>query len=380
MFEDSAPADGTFDATTEHGLEGWNATVNDILGAVSTDWYVNPICTEYYRVVPQGLAALAPPEYVAPTDPMSPLDAINFYGPGGTAAARADAATYYGGGNPDYVFTYDDYVTWGIAMEDGAPIRVPGTGGKCLSDANGIVRIPNMGTNRYSITVAPPGDSDNEGRWSQTTTLEGGHDSDFWMMANDSGLDTEMVQAGEPVPWAQFGFVDTWNGDVATRGQNPDWPITANATGGEIKGTVLAAEPYVPGQGGLAGQGGANGQSGIRYPRTLDRVMIGLNDFDNGDQIGYWTQNNDDGTFDITERQGRHLPDVVLGHRSGLRLRRLQCLDRRRQRRRPRQRAADRVVHPDHRSRVRRHERQRQDGSRREGRAQLRRHHQEPHE
>ena len=87
VFEDAAPADGTFDATTEHGLEGWNATVNDILGAVSTDWYVNPICTEYYRSVPQGLAALAPPEYVAPTDPMSPLDAINFYGPSGSAAA-----------------------------------------------------------------------------------------------------------------------------------------------------------------------------------------------------------------------------------------------------------------------------------------------------
>ncbi len=295
VFEDNAPADGTFDATTEHGLANWGATVNDILGQVSTDWYGNPICTEYERMVPSGLLALAPP--APPSATMSPTEALMFYGTGGPGAA--DARAFYGQGNPDYVFSYADYLTWGVGMAGGEPVLIPGTGGKCLSDADGIIRVPNMGTNRYSITVAPPGDSDNEGRWSETTTLEGGHDSDFWMMANDSGLDAEMVQAGEPVPWAQFGFVDT---KAAT-------PITADtAATGEIKGTVLAAEPYVPGQGGLAGQGGANGQSGIRYPRTLPRVMVGLNDFDNGDQLGYVTENNADGTFDITHvKDGTYL-------------------------------------------------------------------------
>ena len=53
VFQDAAPADGTFDATTEHGLAGFSATINDILGQVSTDWYVNPICTEYERTVPE---------------------------------------------------------------------------------------------------------------------------------------------------------------------------------------------------------------------------------------------------------------------------------------------------------------------------------------
>ncbi|HEY7627771.1 MAG TPA: hypothetical protein VH761_11910, partial [Ilumatobacteraceae bacterium] len=96
VFEDAAPADGTFDATTEHGLEGWNVTVNDILGQVSTDWYVNPICTEYYRMVPTGLDA-SPPSAT-----MSPTEALAYYGEGGPG--QADAASFYGGGNPDYIF------------------------------------------------------------------------------------------------------------------------------------------------------------------------------------------------------------------------------------------------------------------------------------
>jgi hypothetical protein len=135
VFEDAAPVDGTFDATTEHGLAGWNATVNDILGQVSTDWYVNPICTEYQRTVPAGLDGSPP----SPT--MSPTEAIAYYGTGG--AGESLAVTYYGA-----ALTYDDYVRWGVGLVDGEPVRVPGTGGKCLSDANGIIRVPNRGTNR----------------------------------------------------------------------------------------------------------------------------------------------------------------------------------------------------------------------------------------
>ena len=299
VFNDSAPTDGTFDATTESGLAGWGAVVNDILGQVSTDWYVNPICTEYYRTVPGGL------DGSPPSATMSPTDALAYYGAGGPGETLA--AAFYGGGSPQYTFTYDDYLTWGIGLVDGAPVRVAGTGGKCLSDADGIIRVPNMGTNRYSIKITPPVDLDNQNRWVETTTLEGAHDSDFWMMANDSGLDTEMVQAGEPVPWAQFGFADTGNALHPA-----PHPVTADLSRtGEIKGTILAAEPYVPGQGGLPGQGGANGQSGIRYSRPLDRVWVVLNDFDNGDQMGFSTQNNADGTFDIKHvKDGTYLMGV----------------------------------------------------------------------
>ena len=45
------------------------------------------------------------------------------------------ATAFYGGGDPNYVFTLTDYYTWGVAMVDGAPQRVAGTGGTCLSDA-----------------------------------------------------------------------------------------------------------------------------------------------------------------------------------------------------------------------------------------------------
>ena len=121
------------------------------------------------------------------------------------------------------------------------------------------------------------------------------------MMANDSGLDTEMVQAGEPVPWAQFGFVDT--GTVTSPATSwraiPSGRITADRPRWRSRGRSWPPSRTYPGQGGLPGQGGANGQSGIRYPRQLDRVMIALNDFDNGDQTGYVTQDDADGTFDI---------------------------------------------------------------------------------
>ena len=157
------------------------------------------------------------------------------------------------------------------------------------------------------------------------------------MMANDSGLDTEMVQAGEPVPWAAVRLC---------RPEGRRSPITADISKtGEIKGTVMAAEPYIPGQGGLVGQGGANGQSGIRYPRPLDDVWIALNDFDNGDQIGFVTENDADGTFDIKNvKDGTYLMSVWDIDQDYA----FDCFNvtgRRRPDGRPRQRAAHRLVH-----------------------------------
>ena len=81
---------------------------------------------------------------------MSPTEALAYYGTGGAASLARRTTTA-----PRYVFTYDDFVTWGVAMDGRRARPRPGTGGKCLSDANGIIRIPNMGTNRYSLTVLP---------------------------------------------------------------------------------------------------------------------------------------------------------------------------------------------------------------------------------
>ncbi len=47
--------------------------------------------------------------------------------------------------------------------------------------------------------------------WAQTTTLEGNHDWDAWVMEGATGLDTEFVVAGEPFPATFFGFVQPTN-------------------------------------------------------------------------------------------------------------------------------------------------------------------------
>ena len=67
----------------------------------------------------------------------------------------------------------------------------------------GKVKIPNLGPNRYALSVTPP---DGSG-WIQTTTLEGNHDWDAWVMEGATGLDTEFVVAGEPFPAIIFGYV-----------------------------------------------------------------------------------------------------------------------------------------------------------------------------
>mgnify|MGYP005838713129 CR=1 FL=1 len=47
VFEDISPTNGQFDAPAEHGLAGFTAIVNDIVGQVSTDVFGNPLCTQY---------------------------------------------------------------------------------------------------------------------------------------------------------------------------------------------------------------------------------------------------------------------------------------------------------------------------------------------
>ncbi len=47
VFEDDASTNGQMDVPSEHGLEGFRAVINDILGQVSTDVFGNPLCTTY---------------------------------------------------------------------------------------------------------------------------------------------------------------------------------------------------------------------------------------------------------------------------------------------------------------------------------------------
>ena len=225
VFEDTL-TNGQFDAPGEHGLAGFTAVVADLGGPITTDVFGNPICTEYER----------------------------------------DA-----GGNI-------------IFDPDGNPIPIPGTGGACVSDANGDIVIPNVSPNRFDVTVTPPTGT----VWIQTTTLEGGRGWDTWLLEGGTGLDNEFMVAGEPFPWTVFGFVrptDTLNNPAITGG---------------IEGTIVAATVYVPFNGGLPYYGGQwGGLSGAKITHPIPYPWIALNDLQGGDTAVWVGQGDADGHFRI---------------------------------------------------------------------------------
>ena len=222
VFADTS-TNGQYDPNNELGLAGFKAHIADVLGEVTTDWYGNPLCADYY----------AP--NVAPL--FLPAD------PNGKPYGR-DA--------------------------DGNPVYIPGTGGLCLSDANGIVMIPNLGSNRYSAQVVPPTGQ----TWIQTTTLEGAHDWDTWVYEGYQGYDQEMIVNGGSVPVAQFGYVR---------------PTTLPAgPSGHVTGRVVSTKSYLPPAGGDTNEGP------VARP-WVALANLGLAD----DQLVFAGRGNANGTFNI---------------------------------------------------------------------------------
>lgn len=239
VFEDNSITNGAPDAPVEQGLAGFVGHVADWAGEATTDVYGNPLCTEY--------------------EP----------GPG-----------------PN-----------GYLYEDGAPVPIPGSGGQCLSDANGDLVIPNMGPNRWAVSAVPPDGSN----WIQSTTLEGNKDWDTWIQEGATGFDTEFVTAGEAFPFTIFGYVKptAYTGTV-------DMPISGGpAYSGEIQGVIAEAEVYVPYNGGLPYQGHLwGGLSGAKISKVIENPVIVLTDLLNGDTAVYVGVGNSDGSFLI-----RGVPD-----------------------------------------------------------------------
>ncbi len=228
VFQDMAPTNGAYD-NGDLPLEGWMGHLNDLLGEVTTDVYGNPLCTTYVGEDP-----------VSHMIPASALDA------------------------------------------DMLPV-VDVKGGECRSDADGVVTFPHMGTNRYTQFVTPP---DGE-RWIQTTTLEGNHDWDTWVMEGSTGFDTEFTLAGEAVPTPLFGFAKP------TKNGQPLDP----AAGGAISGRVMRVLHYVPPKGGIYDL--YNGFTGSKVDRPIKDAWLSLNDLQNGDQAVWVGQAGADGRFDI---------------------------------------------------------------------------------
>ncbi len=233
VYLDEASTNGAID-NGESGLANFQGHINDVLGEVTTDVYGNPICSIYKGENPNTHEI--------------PWDA-----PGVPGGPYRDA--------------------------DGLPI-LETIGGKCLSDSTGLMTIPHLGTNRYTTTVTPPDGTD----YIQTTTLEGNHDFDTWLMEGSTGYDTESTVAGEPVPTPQFGFVHPHNDITGTRS-------------GSISGVVVAVKQYYPPVG-----GSFNfwfGSTGSRLDKPIKNPVLSLVDLNNGDQAVWVGRGAADGSFSI---------------------------------------------------------------------------------
>ncbi|HEV7465494.1 MAG TPA: SdrD B-like domain-containing protein [Candidatus Dormibacteraeota bacterium] len=236
-FSDTSPTQGMW-AETDPPLAGFHPQLVDFDGVVSVDYYGNQLCTQYVKDT-QGRI---------------------------------------------------------VVDAKGTPTPIAGSGG-CLTGADGIVTIPNMAPGRYGVSMVPPqskqGGQPVKDQWIQTTTLEGNHDFDVWLMPNETGVDTEQVVAGEPQPFVEFGFVPPTN-------------ILTGAAGGEIKGQLMGSNNYVPGIAGLTGTGGNSNTSGIKLDRAPKGGWVALSNLNAGTdgQLVYAAPANADGTFDI-----KNVPD-----------------------------------------------------------------------
>jgi uncharacterized repeat protein (TIGR01451 family) len=262
IFEDISPTNGAPDLPAEHGLAGFRGQIADYLGQVITDVFGNPMCTDYLRgggQTPAGFSENYDPADVGHTTPLQPL-------------------------------AHDRYLALPIDLDaDNAPTPIVGSGGACLSDFYGVLTIPNLGPNRYTLqAISPTGQT-----WIQTTTLEGNHDWDAWVMEGSTGLDTEFVQGGEPFPGIVFGFVKTTNTLPA-------------AGGGHVKGVVDGVHVYVPATGGATQTTGQifGGLGGTKIDHAIANPWLALTDLTNGDTAVWIGQGNADGSFDIP-----HVPD-----------------------------------------------------------------------
>ena len=223
VFADISPTNSAPDLPAESGLAGFVGHITDTLGEVTTDVYGNPLCTLYVGENP---------------------------------------VTRTGG-------------------DTNQPI--PGTGGSCVSGADGYLVIPHLGPNRYALSVTPP---DGSG-WIQTTTLEGNHDWDAWVMEGATGLDTEFVIAGEPFPAIIFGYV-----------RATTVPLTGTGT---ITGVVDSVKIYVPTTGGVGGLPGQiwGGMQGAVIDKPIPNPWVTLADLGNGDTMIWAGQGDADGRFTI---------------------------------------------------------------------------------
>ncbi len=234
VFDDMAPTGGWWEQTTEAGMSGFTGFITDFTGnPVTQDYYGNPICTTYttdasgnvllkadgtpQQILKLGGRCVSEPAVLGSVHsavgahsagPLTvdlvpgastkfiPQPGVNEQGNFNVLIGTQLVTVTHVNPNHPNVWTLDP-ATVGAQIKAGT--NVPDPSNQPVSD--GVITIPNIVPGRYGANVVPP-----DKAWIQTSTLEGGHDFDVWAMGNDTGLDTEMVVAGEPVPFVQFGY------------------------------------------------------------------------------------------------------------------------------------------------------------------------------
>jgi uncharacterized repeat protein (TIGR01451 family) len=278
VFADVTEANGQYDPG-EDGLPNFRGIPTDYLGQVNTDVFGNPLCTVYDYTDTNGNGVQDGQEQITLSAPD--------YEP---TVVRLGGKCLSGDINMDGVVNGTDeslYVSLGLDP----------------SLARGELTIPNLGTNRYALSVAPPTGTEQKlpawpawlmgKNWVQTTTLEGNHDWDWWAMEGSTGYDTEFVQGAEPFPAAIFGFLPApsssyWN--------DPAHKFQAGGHG-TIKGLVDAMDVYIPQKGGLNLP--TVEIQGAKVDHPIDKPWISLSDLNRGDTAVYLGRGNADGTFQI---------------------------------------------------------------------------------
>jgi len=240
VFEDMAPTNSAPDLPAERGLAGFVGHISDYIDEVTTNVYGDPLC---------GNGKCVSQCYVVD---------------GGLDIGTVAPVDSYGRCPVDFTTAGDPLLSANITQTlEGTPIS-----SLASPVIEGKLKIPNVGPNRYALSVVPP---DGSG-WIQTTTLEGNHDWDAWVMEGATGLDTEFAVAGEPFPATFFGYVLPGN--------------TMAAGAGTIKGTALAVSAYVPPVGGITGELGLQGAK-PKDKNPIKRLFVSLSDINNGDRTVY---------------------------------------------------------------------------------------------
>ena len=289
VFEDNALTNSAPDLPAEHGLAGFHAGIKDYLGDVTTDVYGSPLCTIYDAagtaqvgtggdcqswcyVVDSGVdIGIVRPTGAQASQNIGPCPTIDpDLGPGVPTGLRMWALPTDGRyAHPPSGASYTTPVPSSAAIE-------------------GKVQVPHLGTNRFTMTVTPP----NGTNWVQTTTLEGNHDWDAWIMEGATGLDTEFTAAGEPFPGIIFGYVNPT--------ANPAAGVSSGATG-SITGVVDYVKYYYPPANGVTGFPGSifGGLNGGKIDSPIAYPWLSLNDLDAGDRAIWVGQGAADGSFTI---------------------------------------------------------------------------------